>query len=167
MSRSLGLDKLKLHDPRALIAADLDNDLAADLLVTQREAARWCCTMRAATRITRCESTSKAWLTTRPGWGRRSRFFPTVRGRSGKSRAAGWARPQPGATEVLAGLGQNANADIVRMLWPTGVLQDEIDVAANKPVSFLELDRRGSSCPTLFAWNGEKYEFITDVIGAA
>ena len=52
------------------------------------------------------------------------------------------------------------------MLWPTGVLQDEIDVAANKPASFLELDRRGSSCPTLFAWNGEKYEFITDVIGA-
>ena len=52
------------------------------------------------------------------------------------------------------------------MLWPTGVLQDEIDVAVNKPVSFLELDRRGSSCPTLFAWNGEKYEFITDVIGA-
>ena len=32
--------------------------------------------------------------------------------------------------------------------------------------SFMELDRRGSSCPTLFAWNGEKYEFITDVIGA-
>ncbi|HZD32151.1 MAG TPA: FG-GAP-like repeat-containing protein, partial [Candidatus Angelobacter sp.] len=35
VSVSLGLDKLKLHDPRALIAADLDNDLAADLLVTQ------------------------------------------------------------------------------------------------------------------------------------
>ena len=31
VSASLGLDKLKLHDPRAVIAADLDNDLAADL----------------------------------------------------------------------------------------------------------------------------------------
>ncbi len=71
-----------------------------------------------------------------------------------------------GPPEILAGLGKNTNADIVRMLWPTGVLQDEIDVAVNKPASFLELDRRGSSCPTLFAWNGEKYEFITDVIGA-
>ena len=71
-----------------------------------------------------------------------------------------------GPPEILAGLGKNTNADIVRMLWPTGVLQDEIDVAVNKPVSFMELDRRGSSCPTLFAWNGEKYEFITDVIGA-
>ncbi len=35
VSASLGLDKLKLHDPRAVIAADLDNDLAADLVVTQ------------------------------------------------------------------------------------------------------------------------------------
>ncbi len=35
VSAALGLDKLKLHNPRALIAADLDNDLAADLVVTQ------------------------------------------------------------------------------------------------------------------------------------
>ena len=72
-----------------------------------------------------------------------------------------------GANEILVGLGQNQRADIVRMLWPTGVLQDELDVALDKPVSFTELDRRGSSCPTLFAWNGKKYEFVSDVIGAA
>jgi hypothetical protein len=53
------------------------------------------------------------------------------------------------------------------MLWPTGVLQDETEIAVDKPISFTELDRRGSSCPTLFAWNGHKYEFISDVIGAA
>ena len=28
-----------------------------------------------------------------------------------------------------------------------------------------EIDRRGSSCPVLFAWNGNRYEFISDVIG--
>ena len=32
---------------------------------------------------------------------------------------------------------------------------------------FLEIDRRGSSCPTLFAWNGERYEFVADMLGAA
>ena len=41
-----------------------------------------------------------------------------------------------------------------------------MDVALDKPISFTELDRRGSSCPTLFAWNGKKYEFVSDVIGA-
>ena len=30
-----------------------------------------------------------------------------------------------------------------------------------------EADRRGSSCPVLFAWDGHRYEFVTDVIGAA
>ncbi len=52
------------------------------------------------------------------------------------------------------------------MLWPTGVLQDEIQVAGDKQQDFLELDRRGSSCPTLFVWDGERYEFVADMLGA-
>jgi len=72
-----------------------------------------------------------------------------------------------GPAEVIAGLGQETQADVVRLLWPTGVYQDEIELAANTPHDVLEIDRRGSSCPVLFAWNGGRYEFITDVIGAA
>ena len=56
------------------------------------------------------------------------------------------------------------------MLWPSGVLQDEVDenqVAGDKRHELLEIDRRGSSCPTLFAWNGERYEFVADMLGAA
>ena len=52
------------------------------------------------------------------------------------------------------------------MLWPTGVLQDEIQIAGDKHQNFMEIDRRGSSCPTLFAWNGERYEFVADMLGA-
>ena len=52
------------------------------------------------------------------------------------------------------------------MLWPTGVLQDEIQVAGDKQQNILEIDRRGSSCPTLFVWNGERYEFVADMLGA-
>ena len=33
---------------------------------------------------------------------------------------------------LTVGLGQAKQADIVRMLWPTGVLQDEIEIAGNK-----------------------------------
>ena len=36
-----------------------------------------------------------------------------------------------------------------------------------KPGPIAEIDRRGSSCPTLFAWDGHKYSFVSDVIGAA
>jgi hypothetical protein len=45
-------------------------------------------------------------------------------------------------------------------------LQDEIQVAGDKQQNFLEIDRRGSSCPTLFVWNGERYEFVADMLGA-
>ena len=52
------------------------------------------------------------------------------------------------------------------MLWPTGVLQDEIEVPANKVQNITELDRRGSSCPTLFAWDGHEYQLVGDMLGA-
>jgi hypothetical protein len=52
------------------------------------------------------------------------------------------------------------------MLWPTGVIQDEIEVAIAKPQEMIEIDRRGSSCPVLFAWDGRHYQFISDMIGA-
>ena len=32
------------------------------------------------------------------------------------------------STDIVVGLGQSKEADIVRMLWPTGVLQDEIQI---------------------------------------
>jgi len=59
---------------------------------------------------------------------------------------------------------------VVRLLWPTGVPQDEIDIDPAKvhgELALKELDRRCSSCPTLFAWDGKQYRFISDVIGAA
>jgi len=54
----------------------------------------------------------------------------------------------------------------VRMTWPTGVLQDEVEVAANEFQTIQELDRRGSSCPTLFAWDGAHYKLVGDMLGA-
>jgi hypothetical protein len=63
------------------------------------------------------------------------------------------------------GLGTQKEADVVRLLWPTGVPQDEIKLAAKKTQVVAELDRRGSSCPVLFSWNGKEYEFIADMIG--
>src|SRR5260370_3429869 len=69
------------------------------------------------------------------------------------------------AAPILAGLGSERNAEVVRLLWPTGVPQDEINLAAKKVQSIAELDRRGSSCPVLFSWNGRGYEFVADMIG--
>ena len=165
VSVSLGLDELKLHDARALIAADLDNDLAADLVVTQLGGDPIVLHNQGGNKNHALRIQLKGLADNKTGLGTKVEVFSN--GLWQKFEVAGGSGYlSQGPPEILAGLGKNANADIVRMLWPTGVLQDETDVAVNKPVSFMELDRRGSSCPTLFAWNGEKYEFITDVIGA-
>ena len=79
--------------------------------------------------------------------------------------ASGYLSQGPGT--ILAGLGGWDQPVIVRLLWPTGVPQDELNIAAKGVAEVKELDRRGSSCPVVFAWNGSKYEFITDTIGAA
>src|SRR6266705_2936497 len=67
---------------------------------------------------------------------------------------------------LTVGLGRAKQADVVRMLWPTGVLQDEVEVPANREQAYTEIDRRGSSCPTLFVWDGTHYELVSDMLGA-
>ena len=70
-----------------------------------------------------------------------------------------------GPAPIVAGLGVEREADVIRLLWPTGVLQDELEIPAHKKNCITEIDRRGSSCPIVFVWNGDKFEFLADMIG--
>lgn len=89
------------------------------------------------------------------------------------------ASPAPAPADFVFGLGKRTAADVVRVLWPAGIVQAETEIAktqtatagvAPKPVpaatlSVIELDRKPSSCPYLYAWNGERFGFITDFMG--
>jgi tetratricopeptide (TPR) repeat protein len=158
VSNQLHLNQLHLHNPRSLLAADINHTGASDLIVTQ--------------------SDGSAILLSDLGGNRNHALHITLRGVADNKSAIGtkievfsnglWQKwEDTGQPEILAGLGSSDKADLVRLLWPTGVPQDEIDVAAADTKPITELDRRGSSCPTLFAWNGSRYNFISDVIGAA
>lgn len=66
---------------------------------------------------------------------------------------------------VHAGLGEHAQVDWLRILWPDGVLQAELELPADRVSPVTELQRKPSSCPYLFAWNGEHFEFVSDFGG--
>ncbi len=95
------------------------------------------------------------------------------------------AAPAPAPADLVFGLGRRERADAVRVLWPSGTVQSETEfpavaagVVGERPkaepraasavsatLTVTELDRKPSSCPYLFAWNGEQFEFVTDFMG--
>ena len=166
VSNSLGLDKIQLQDPRSILAADLDGDNAADLVVSQADSAPVLLHNQGGNANHALRITLAGLADNKTGLGSKVEVFADGLWQKWEM-VGGAGYLSQGPNEILAGIGKNKSVDIVRMLWPTGVLQDETEVALDKPVNYLEIDRRGSSCPTLFAWNGEKYEFVSDVIGAA
>lgn len=81
------------------------------------------------------------------------------------------AFPAAAPTDIVFGLGTRAGADVTRVIWPSGILQAETAQSGGSssvlpsPFVVTELDRKPSSCPFLFVWNGERFEFVTDFLG--
>jgi Tfp pilus assembly protein PilF len=77
--------------------------------------------------------------------------------------------PAVAPADLIFGLGFRTSADAVRVLWPSGILQAETPDAAaqnrTSPLAITELDRKPSSCPFLFTWNGTRFDFVTDFMG--
>jgi Tfp pilus assembly protein PilF len=76
------------------------------------------------------------------------------------------ATPAVAPLDVVFGLGNRPGADAVRVLWPSGILQAETrEPTLPSSLRIEELDRKPSSCPFLYAWNGERFVFVTDFMG--
>jgi hypothetical protein len=63
------------------------------------------------------------------------------------------------------GLGRHARADALRIVWTNGVPQIIISPIADQ--ALCEVMTLKGSCPYLYTWTGEKYEFFTDCLWAA
>jgi hypothetical protein len=76
---------------------------------------------------------------------------------------------------VLAGVGPAGKLDVLRITWPNGIVQTDLDLdlkaqggvddpdAAFKSIT--EAPKLPGSCPFLYSWNGERSVFVTDVLG--
>jgi cytochrome c-type biogenesis protein CcmH/NrfG len=60
------------------------------------------------------------------------------------------------------GLGRRLTADALRIVWTNGVPQNVFYPASDQDL--VEEQILKGSCPFLYAWNGERFEFVTDVM---
>lgn len=152
----------------ALAAADLDGDGDIDLILRGRDG---------ELRILRNDGGNRNNSITIDLHGRvsnKSAVEATVELRAGSlwqklEMFSAWPAPAP--ADLVFGLGQRTGPDAVRVLWPAGIVQSETEFpattqqTARRSFEITELDRKPSSCPYLYAWNGKRFEFVTDFMG--
>ncbi|MFQ5669593.1 MAG: FG-GAP-like repeat-containing protein [Acidobacteriota bacterium] len=164
VTAAVGLDRVAASGARGLQAADLDGDGDQDLVVSRSGESPL---------ILRNDlGGGHHWLKVRLEGlhSNRSGVGTRVAVRAGslwqqRSTAASGGYLGSGPAELLLGIGEEKEAEAVSVLWPGGVLQDELDVPADTSRRIKELDRKGSSCPTLFGWNGTRFAYVADFIG--
>jgi hypothetical protein len=71
-----------------------------------------------------------------------------------------WRQP------LVLGLGPDASPDVLLIRWPDLVWQAEFNVPTGVAHTLNEVNRKDTSCPILFAWNGKTFGFVTDFLGA-
>ncbi len=68
-------------------------------------------------------------------------------------------------TRTKFGLGIETGADIMRVVWTNGIPNNVFGV--NNRTTIFDQQNLGGSCPYLYAWNGERFEFCTDCLWSA
>jgi Flp pilus assembly protein TadD len=164
VSKEVHLDAVKLSEPRAIAVADFAGNGDADLVVTQLGGPPVILRNEGGNQHNWMSIDLKPLADNKSAIGTKVELYAGALYQKWEVQGASGYLGQNAPT-ILAGLAEETNAEVVRLLWPTGVPQDEINLTAGKAQSIAELDRRGSSCPVLFSWNGKEYEFIADMIG--
>ena len=140
VTHETGLDKIELHDPRSVIAFDYDGDGAPDLLITQNNLP--------PVLLKNLGGKNNNWLKlglaggadNGLGIGTKVEIFSGARRQTWLvSGASGYLSQGP--LEILAGLGMAGLADVIRLQWPSGVLQNEIQVSGDRRIPIAEAQR--------------------------
>lgn len=61
------------------------------------------------------------------------------------------------------GIGQADYVEVLRLAWTNGFTESKLKIdAAPAPYYFKESERISGSCPSLFVWNGQRFDYLTD-----
>jgi tetratricopeptide (TPR) repeat protein len=164
LSEAFGLADVRLPNAGALAAADIDGDGDTDILIARDGAAPVLLRNDGGNANNWLHIDLEGALANRSGYGARvevkaGSLWQTVE-RYGSGGPMLASNPR-----IEVGLGKRPSADFVRILWANAVLQSELEVVANQLHVIGEVQRKASSCPILFSWDGERFDFVTDFMG--
>jgi tetratricopeptide (TPR) repeat protein len=77
--------------------------------------------------------------------------------------SAGLGQSRP---TLILGMGAATEPDVIRLRWPDLVWHAEFPFGVPCRIRIGEPIRITDSCPVLFAWDGRRYRFVTDFLGA-
>jgi tetratricopeptide (TPR) repeat protein len=139
VTHETGLDKVVLHDPRGVIAFDYDGDGSTDLLITQNNLP--------PVLLKNLGGSKNGWLKlvlsgdpdNETAIGTKVDIFSGAQRQMWEVAGASGYLGQ-GPPEILTGLGSEHQADVIRLFWPTGLLQNEMQVpgGAHTPIAETE-----------------------------
>jgi tetratricopeptide (TPR) repeat protein len=141
---------------RAITAADLNSDGRLDLIGVARG--------EQAVRLVNRGTKDYHWQTVRPRAATATgdqRINTFGVGGEMEIRSGLLFQKQPITGPVVHfGLGENTQADVLRISWPNGLVQAEFDLQSDQTVAADQ--RLKGSCPSLFAFDGRGMRFVKD-----
>jgi tetratricopeptide (TPR) repeat protein len=143
-----------------LLDADIDGDGRTDLMLTDDNGKLTLLHNETPT------TNHQLKLAIRSFAGSPSSIGVRVQVRSGKLVVTRWtSRELP----IEIGIGQTTMADSIQTLWMNGIARNEVGVElTGEPVRITIVEFvRTSSCPFLYAWEDEAWQFLTDVLGTS
>jgi len=137
VTKETGLDKILLHDPRSVIAFDFDGDGATDLLITQTGRPPVLLKNVGGNKNPSLQLALAGDPDNHLGIEARVEIFAGAGRQTFQVPGASGYLSQ-GPSEMSIGLGGENSADVVRVIWPSGAVQDEIEVRAGKRTEITE-----------------------------
>jgi Flp pilus assembly protein TadD len=131
VTQEAGLEKIALKNPRAVIAFDFDGDGATDLLITQNGLSPILLRNEGGAENNSLLLALNGDPDNRLGIGARAQVFEgALKETATVTGASGYLGQGP--QEIAVGLGAEGSADVVRIRWPSGAEQDELQVLSGK-----------------------------------
>ena len=156
VSKPAGLNSLELAPVREIIPADFDADGDTDLMLVTTTGRLVFLRNNGGNTNQQLKLRLVGTKTNPSGLGTRLEV------RAGEFRAMRLVSALP----VEIGVGRHAQLDSVQTVWVNGVVDNRIDVAVKPaPLTIVEKNVAAGSCPYLYAWDGRRFRFVTDLLG--